>query len=201
MNIILDVLSAFLPLRIMERLSNLNFVPVMYHSVFGMDPDPIVNKTIYRTSEQFEQDLLFFKTNYRIINLKDLIFHVKSNKPFKKKSVLITFDDGLRVVYDQLVPILIKNRIDATFFLNTAFIDNKDLHFVRKKNLIQHYLQRQPEHKETLKNYFVENDLMLNTLENTISYLNYKQIPFIGYSSDVDPLFRDIDPLSGIKVQ
>jgi peptidoglycan/xylan/chitin deacetylase (PgdA/CDA1 family) len=55
---------------------------------------------------------------------------------FPERSLLITFDDGLAIQYDHMYPILKSHNIPATFFLNNAFIDNRDLHYERKKYII-----------------------------------------------------------------
>jgi peptidoglycan/xylan/chitin deacetylase (PgdA/CDA1 family) len=58
----------------------------------------------------------------------------------------LTFDDGLREVYDIIVPILQKKGIPASFFINPAFIDNKQLFYRFKCSILAHplYIGRVP---------------------------------------------------------
>ena len=48
----------------------------------------------------------------------------------------ITFDDGLRELYDIVAPILLRRNIPATFFINTDFIDNHDLFYRFKTSIL-----------------------------------------------------------------
>lgn len=126
----------FLHLKMLRKLSNRDLLVINYHSIYGVDPDPIINKNIYRTEEQFEKDILYLKKYYHFIDLAMVLNYVSKGVKLPANSVFLTFDDGLKVVFDKIRPILLKHRISGAFFLNPSFIDNQDLHFQRKKNLM-----------------------------------------------------------------
>src|SRR5690606_12407735 len=100
------------------------------------DSDPYINRNIYRTVSEFEDDIRFLSRNFSVFSAVDLIDMIASNKPFPKDTLVITFDDGLKINLEYQVPILKQYHITATFFLCSAFVDNKDLHYKRKVNLI-----------------------------------------------------------------
>jgi peptidoglycan/xylan/chitin deacetylase (PgdA/CDA1 family) len=50
--------------------------------------------------------------------------------------MFLSFDDGLSGLYDTVAPELLKRKIPAAFFINTDFIDNRDLFFRYKASLI-----------------------------------------------------------------
>jgi peptidoglycan/xylan/chitin deacetylase (PgdA/CDA1 family) len=61
---------------------------------------------------------------------------LKGNMDLPDKSFLLSFDDGHREVVEVIAPILKRRSIPAVFFLNSAFIDNKDMSFRYKASLI-----------------------------------------------------------------
>jgi peptidoglycan/xylan/chitin deacetylase (PgdA/CDA1 family) len=68
--------------------------------------------------------------------------HALGRKPLLKPSMILSFDDGLREVYDIIAPILVEKGIPATFFINPEFIDNKGLFFKYKANLVIDRLEK-----------------------------------------------------------
>jgi peptidoglycan/xylan/chitin deacetylase (PgdA/CDA1 family) len=58
----------------------------------------------------------------------------------QKPPMVLSFDDGLIQCYQELMPVLLKKGIPATFFLNNDFIDNKDLFFRFKVSLLLEHM-------------------------------------------------------------
>jgi peptidoglycan/xylan/chitin deacetylase (PgdA/CDA1 family) len=82
--------------------------------------------------KEFEQDLDFLLKHYTPIDFHTL----KTNLPTKKNTFLLSFDDGLREFHDVIAPVLLRKGIPAVCFLNSGFIDNKDLFFRYKTSLL-----------------------------------------------------------------
>ncbi|MBI64671.1 MAG: hypothetical protein CMG64_00015 [Candidatus Marinimicrobia bacterium] len=110
---------------------------VYYHIVSNKNPDYYFkNKAIDISS--FMDQINFFKKNFNIIKLSEALKLSKENKSLDKKMV-ITFDDGFRENYDIIAPILLKEKIPATFFFITDCIDNKNLMWRNKILLFDIY--------------------------------------------------------------
>ncbi len=77
-----------------------------------------------------------FLKYYQPISLQDVILHQTGKKILKKPSFHLTFDDGLANFYDIIAPILLEKKILATIFLNTSFVDNKEIFYRYKASLI-----------------------------------------------------------------
>mgnify|MGYP001161807323 FL=1 len=107
------------------------FIP-LYHAVSDNCPLHIKNLYPIKNVKAFENDLDFLLKYFTPIECIDLI----ERKPLKRNSLILTFDDGLREVYDIIVPILLRKGIPAAFFVNTAFIDNKDLFYRYKASVL-----------------------------------------------------------------
>ena len=131
-------ICSLVPFKATRKLADRNLLVVNYHSILGIDPDPFINKNIYRTKDEFERDILYLKKHYSFVDLQQVIAYRIKGAKLPKNSILLTFDDGLSVVYHIIRPLLLKHQVSAVFFINPNFVDNEDLHFQRKKNLILH---------------------------------------------------------------
>ncbi len=138
----LSPLAARLPLEWLLRISGQKLFLPFYHSVQIDRALPHI-KHLYdlRSLETFEKDLDFLLTYYQAIDLASLYQQLQTGQAFERPSFLLSFDDGLREVYDHIAPLLLKKGIPATFFLNSAFIDNRDLFFRYKVSLLTEQLE------------------------------------------------------------
>ncbi|GAF03228.1 outer membrane N-deacetylase [Saccharicrinis fermentans DSM 9555 = JCM 21142] len=180
---------AIFPFRMLQQLTHRDLLVINYHSIKDIDPDPIINRNTYRTVEEFENDIVFLKENYQFVNIRDVLANNWASKYSGKKCVLITFDDGLRVVYDVFRPILLKHGVSATVFLNPCFVDNAALHYQRKKNLILHRVSNvEIEAKRARwKNIFSEQGIYCEGFHESVQAIDY------SHSSILNDLARLFD--------
>lgn len=73
---------------------------------------------------EFEKLIIKLKKKFKIIPLSEGINIVKNNK-LNDRFLSITFDDGDQSIKN-VIPILKKYDIPATFFINTAYLSNKE---------------------------------------------------------------------------
>jgi peptidoglycan/xylan/chitin deacetylase (PgdA/CDA1 family) len=57
-------------------------------------------------------------------------------KTLPQKSFHLSFDDGFRECHDIIAPILIRHGVQATFFICSAFLDNRNMFFRNKISLL-----------------------------------------------------------------
>jgi peptidoglycan/xylan/chitin deacetylase (PgdA/CDA1 family) len=168
-------LSKLMSLSAMKRLVGRDFYVVNYHSIAGADDDPYINDNIYRTAHEFEQDLRFYKNHFNILSSVDLIDLIVENRPFPKDSMVLTFDDGLRINYDYQVPILKKHDVTATFFLCSAFVDNQDLHYGRKKNLLRQRIETADDNlNQIVRDYLSDNRIYDEDVSRSLARIGYR---------------------------
>ena len=65
----------------------------------------------------FRQQLEFFKANYNVIQMEQLIAAVKSGEPLPEKALLLTFDDGYIDNYTFALPLLEEFGFQGSFFI------------------------------------------------------------------------------------
>ena len=88
--------------------------------------------------EKFKKQINFFKKNYNFIRMEDLIEYYKSpnEKKLPEKSILLTFDDGYKDHYTYVLPILLENNIQGSFYIPTKCFQDKKVLDVNKIHFI-----------------------------------------------------------------
>lgn len=125
------------------QISNKKLLIPLYHAISDDPPAHLKNLYPLRSIRQFKNDLAFILKFYEPISVKDLVCSIKNNQPLTENRVLFTFDDGLREVKDFIAPILKEKGIPAIFFVNSAFVNNKDLFYRYKASLIVERLKNE----------------------------------------------------------
>lgn len=90
-----------------------------------------------QTPEQFEQQLTELSSIGEFVSGNDIKDHVKHNKTLPEKSIIITFDDGLKEQYEKALPILDRLGIPALFFANTKPIIERKILTVHKIHILR----------------------------------------------------------------
>lgn len=109
-----------------KKISNIvspKTIVLLYHRVCELENDP---EQLAIPPKQFEKQILYLKSKYTIVSLKDFYKNLQEKK-IKKNGILITFDDGYRDNFSQAFPILKKYQIPAVIFV--AGGENADTEF------------------------------------------------------------------------
>ncbi len=117
-----------------------------YHTV---SPESLPHVShLYRVLKpaEFEKDLDQLLLMFDPLSLGDYLENSEGKKG--KRSMVLTFDDGLKGCYEFIAPLLIKKGIPATFFLNNKFIDNRGLFYRYKASLLIHQVRNDCRAKE-----------------------------------------------------
>lgn len=80
--------------------------------------------------ENFEKQVCYLKEKYRVISMAEFQRHVREGKGFPPDSLLLTFDDGFKSVYESAYPILKRLQLPAICFLVTAKVDGENEKFL-----------------------------------------------------------------------
>ncbi len=120
---------------VLRSKNDMRIINVFYHTVSDT-PLPHIEPLYHpKNIKQFHKDLDFLLKHYKPVSSGDLLRHVKGEKIIEKPSFHLSFDDGLREVYDVALPILQSYGVPATIFVNSAFVDNKELFFRHREAL------------------------------------------------------------------
>jgi peptidoglycan/xylan/chitin deacetylase (PgdA/CDA1 family) len=97
-------------------------VPILtYHSIDRS------GSLISTSPEKFREQMQFLKdADFNVIPLADLVSSLREVSPLPAKSVAITFDDGLRSVYQEAFPVLQDFGFAATVFLVAEYCGRRN---------------------------------------------------------------------------
>lgn len=121
-------------IKLLKNLAGKRCIFPLYHVVsdFYM---PHVDQVYRVTSrEGFIRDLDVLLKHFKPLSMWEIMDN--PNIMRQKHAFHLTFDDGLREIYDVVVPVLLQKGVSATFFINTHFIDNQELFFRYKQSLL-----------------------------------------------------------------
>jgi len=105
------------------------YVPViiMYHSVGS--PESTLDgygSKLNVSPAAFEKQMKFLHDkNYKVIPLELFVKKIKNNEKIPRKTLAITFDDGLKNNFTNAYPVLKKYNFPATIFVATDFVGRK----------------------------------------------------------------------------
>ena len=108
---------------------------IMYHYVRNKKLHRFRNIKALDISE-FKNQLNYLIKNFNFISMEDLIEHVHFNKDLPQNSALLTFDDGYKDHFDNVLPILMEFNLKGSFFVPIENIQNNTLLDVNKLHLI-----------------------------------------------------------------
>lgn len=167
-------LSRLMSLSLLKGMVGRDVYVVNYHSIARVDVDPYINRNLYRTSAEFEDDVKYYKGHFNVLNAVDLLDILSSGKKVTKDALVITFDDGLAINYEYQYPILKKHNVTATFFLCSAFVGNRDMHYGRKANLLRQTMaQRGEDLNQRVQEYLVEHGIFKGNVDRSLSAIGY----------------------------
>lgn len=88
--------------------------------------------------EKFKEQIKFFKENYNFVRIEDLIEYYKNpkEKELPEKAILLTFDDGYKDHYTYVLPVLLENKIQGSFYIPTKCFQDKKVLDVNKIHFI-----------------------------------------------------------------
>ncbi len=103
---------------------------LMYHACEEAESDFIRGLSINTTPACLAAQLDFLQTYYRVVPLDSL----GDGSSLDRATVVITFDDGFRSVYEHALPLLLARNLPATCYLVTDLIDAPGLIWINELN-------------------------------------------------------------------
>ncbi len=139
---IISRISSSIPVSFLGMLTNTNLIIPYYHMVSDEEVLHVKHLYGYKTVREFREDMDFLLKHYHPMGLPDVLDHLRTGRPLPRRSFHLTFDDGFREMSDVVAPILLEKGISATFFVNSAFTDNKELCYLNKASLLAEHFQK-----------------------------------------------------------
>jgi len=170
---IIQASCSILPAGLLTKTSGINVLLPYHHVVSDEDLPHIQELYRYKNRKQFINDLEWLLKKFKPIHPNDLAETIFNDKPRAKKSFLFSFDDGFREVYDIIAPILIEKGVPAIFFINPAFIDNKELFYRCKLSLVLSKIKTHNQLRKAVSRYLECEHLNYKYLKNRVLQIQY----------------------------
>jgi peptidoglycan/xylan/chitin deacetylase (PgdA/CDA1 family) len=113
-----------------------------YHWVGEVPPPHLRHLYPCKTLKDFDRDLDYLLASYVPVSVLDLIDSVRGRRALPQNAFILTFDDGYREMAGVVAQHLLRRGVPATFFLNTAFIDNADMCYLNKASVLVERLRQ-----------------------------------------------------------
>ncbi|MBI1344493.1 MAG: polysaccharide deacetylase family protein [Terrimonas sp.] len=137
--------AAIIPSGVLKSISPITTLFPYQHTVSDSVLLHIKHLYPYKGTKQFTKDLDFILKDYRPITANDIWNVIQKGDTLPKNTFLLSFDDGFRETEEIIAPILIAKGVPAVFFINPAFVDNRELFYRCKISLV---IERLIEKKE-----------------------------------------------------
>ncbi len=128
--------SSLLPVSLCKKLAPPVTLLPYHHTVSNQALPHIQYLYGYKNERQFSNDLDFLLRHFKPVTVTDIVACMERNNALPANAFLLSFDDGFREVHDVIAPILSAKGVPAVFFINPAFIDNKELFYRCKISLL-----------------------------------------------------------------
>ncbi len=166
--------AGIMNLKSLSVLSGHRTIFPFYHVVSDEQLPHVRHLYRYRNELQFEKDLEAMLKLYTPIGIDEYLKGKSS--PGRKRSMVLSFDDGLVECHHHIAPLLKRKGIPAIFFLNNDFIDNRGLFYrYRASVLIDHLEKNRAAHAMTAEFMQIPEE----QVKDAILMINYQQIPLL----------------------
>ena len=142
--------------------------------------------------KDFKRQLDFFKENFNVVTMEEVIEAVQEGKKLPEKALLLTFDDGYTDNYTVALPLLLERGLQGSFFVPAKPLDKGGLlevnkiHFTlakgNEKDIVKDILDYSLKIKEKLRE-------KLNIADRDISEELYKRYAVSNGRDTVDTSF------------
>jgi peptidoglycan/xylan/chitin deacetylase (PgdA/CDA1 family) len=107
----------YVPLRdgVRSMLGRSRVVVLCYHRIGKQE-------VVGKTRQAFREDLAWLKKHYECIGLSEFCGRLREGRPMRRRTAIVTFDDGYLDNYTHAVPELMAAGMTATFFVATGYI-------------------------------------------------------------------------------
>ena len=133
----MGILTAALAARRRGWWWNAGLTVFVYHRV--LDPADIGDldpEFVDATLDEFDEQMAYVRRHFRPLAIEDVLAAHRAGRGVPPGSALVTFDDGYRDNCERALPILLKHRIPALFFVSTDYVKDRRMYWWERISLL-----------------------------------------------------------------
>jgi peptidoglycan/xylan/chitin deacetylase (PgdA/CDA1 family) len=179
-------ISGLFQINHLQKYVNRPIIFPFYHTISDAYLPHISNLYRVKKLDEFYNDIDYLCNNFTPIDITSISNPRATNS--KKPYFHLSFDDGLSENYYIAKEILFKKGINATFFINTDFIDNKGLFYRYKVSLLVEKYKSINDYS-SLESHFEKRIRSFNEMKSCLLNLQYHEINIIDdliYDQEID---------------
>jgi peptidoglycan/xylan/chitin deacetylase (PgdA/CDA1 family) len=141
-----------------------------YHRIGNKEKTHFDRAIFSCTQQAFEQQIIELKKHFTIINTVQLAQLIEQDEITNSRFAVITFDDGYLDNYTQALPVLVKHKVPAVFYLTTKFLDTNSItwwdeiaYLLRKSHGLTYHLPN------SIKKYKLDNNNIDKIIQQIMS--------------------------------
>ena len=167
-----------------RRNSPLKLPILFYHYVEVVtDERDTIRKSLNIEPTVFESQLITLKNyGYTPIHLKQLIDYYNNKSPLPSKPIVITFDDGYRDFYTDVLPIIKRQQAKATLYMVSGFRDYTK-NYLTTPQLLE-----------------ISKELLVEIGAHSVNHFNLGYIPLAEAIAEIEASKKDLEKLIGKPV-
>lgn len=147
-------------------------IVLMYHRITSGTATNLYERSV----ADLEGDLIYLKEhNIKVIDFDDLPMMVSGGVIPETDCAILTFDDGDHSWYDYVMPLVIKYRVKATFFLWTAMMDRDSFLSWEEVEYMSHYIDASGENPFTFGSHTMDHQYLLDRKSSFNSLQAYNE--------------------------
>ncbi len=146
-----------------------------YHGVSDHAPAHIQHLYRFKTHQEFETDLDFLTKYFNPLSIEELIAICNNERKLKEPKFLLSFDDGLKEVAENIAPILKRRNLPAIFFINPAFVDNQAMFYRFKSSLLIDAIAKNTSLEVPIKSYLKTMGYKVTNIKKFIHNRSYHE--------------------------
>jgi len=171
-----------LPQRLVEMLSEDNFVIFLFHGVINQSNYKVRNYNgKHIQADLFAKCMKLLNDNGNSFSMDELLNYHIEKKKLPPKSFAITFDDGFENNFSVAAPILYDFKIPATIYITTEFIEKNKMSWIDR---IEYAVENV--HSKNLYMDWLKKDIALKDVNSKIYFLNSVR-NYVKNTPDCDP--------------
>jgi hypothetical protein len=142
---LMKILQGILSLKKVETSYSKGIVAFSFKNISDNYLPHIRHLSKVKTFSEFETEIEYILKYFKPVSVDDLERHVSGKEILTDNCCLLIFEDCIKDTYEAVLPVLIKYKLPAIFFIDPRFINNNEIFYRHKASILVDVLSKNVE--------------------------------------------------------